>query len=178
MPRENAEILAKPNTSSTDTSIRGRRGVTRRRVEPIFIVPSIIIVKQLRNLRRIAAGRTIRVSAEFQLSKLHAKRIVQRQSPDERIADSHYQLNRFGRHHYTNHAREHAQDTRLASARHHAGRRRRRVQAAIAGTVIRFEHRYLPLKLGNAAVHHRLSSQYRGVVDKVTRREVVASVND
>ena len=178
MPRENAEILAKPNTSSTDTSIRGRRGVTRRRIDPVFIVPGIIIVKQLRNLRRLAARRTIRIPTEFQLSKLHAKRIVQRQSPDERIADSHHQLNRFGRHHYTNHAREHAQDTRFASARNHAGRRRRGVQAAIAGTVMRFEHRHLPLKLGNAAVHNRFFSQYRGVVDKVARREIVASVND
>ena len=58
------------------------------------------------------------------------------------------------------------------------GRRRLRIQAAVARTVLRREHRRLSLEAEDAAVDVRLPEQHARVVDEIARREIVGAVDD
>ena len=58
------------------------------------------------------------------------------------------------------------------------GRRRLRIQAAVARAVLRREHRRLPFEPEDAAVGVRLAEQHARVVGQIARREVVGAVED
>ena len=75
-------------------------------------------------------------------------------------------------------ARQHAEDAALGAARRQLGRRRRGIEAAVAGALVRVEDGDLALEAVDRAVHDGDVVPDRGVVDEVARREVVGAVDD
>src|SRR5207302_308358 len=75
-------------------------------------------------------------------------------------------------------AGEDAEHAALGAARGELRRRRLREQAAIARSGTRLEHGRLTLEAIDRAVHEWDAVPDRGVVDQVTRGEVVGAVGD
>ena len=98
--------------------------------------------------------------------------------PDSGLPLPEQHLDRLGRLQRADHAAQHAEHARLLARRRHVGRRRLRVEAAVAGAFERQERRHRPLEAVDAAVDHRLAQLQRRVVDQVARREVVRAVDD
>src|SRR5262245_19324035 len=128
--------------------------------------------------RMLAAEWTLRIAFELHLADAHAERVVRHEPPDERFANPEEELHGFGRLHDSDHAWEHAQDTGLASGGHEARWRRRRIEAAVAGSLVGREDRRHALELEDRAVDVGLAGEIAGVVDEVARVEVVRSVDD
>src|SRR5260370_782534 len=83
--------------------------------------------------RRVrAAEREIRISPEFDLAEAHAESVVGQEPPDERLADTGEALGGLRRPHHPHPSWERAPGSSLASAGHHAWRRRGRIEAAVA----------------------------------------------
>ncbi len=101
-----------------------------------------------------------------------------RKRPDQRLADAEDELHGLGGLDRADEPGQDAEHARLGAARDEPGRRRLRIQAAVAGAVLGREHRRLPLEAEDAAVDVRLAEQHAGVVDEVARREVVGAVDD
>ena len=73
---------------------------------------------------------------------------------------------------------QHAEHAALGAGRHHAGRRRLRVEAAVARPVLGPEHRGLAVEPVDRAPDVGLAQQHGRVVDEVAGREVVGAVDD
>src|SRR5208283_421975 len=58
------------------------------------------------------------------------------------------------------------------------GRRRLRIQAAIARPILVSKHRGLAFEAKNGAIHVRLLQQYAGVVHQVACRKIVSAVDN
>src|SRR5438309_90681 len=134
--------------------------------------------RQVLDRGRTAAERAVRIAPQPHLAEAHAQRVVGEETTDQRLADAEDQLDGFRRLHQPNHSWEHAQDAGLASAGDEAGRRRRRVEAAIARPLVRREDRGHALELEDRAVDVGLARQVTRVVDQVTRLEIVRAVDD
>ena len=138
----------------------------------------LFVVDQLGDRRVRAAHRAVRILPELQLAEPHPQRVVDQEPADQRLADAGDQLDRLGRLDDADDARQHAEHAAFGAARHEPGRRRLRIQAAIARTVLGREHRRLPLEPEDAAVGVRLAEQHARVVGQIARREVVGAVED
>ena len=98
---------------------------------------------------------------------------------DQRLADSHDQLHGFDSLHHPDHARQHAKHATLRAARHHPGRRRLGIQAAIAGTVkARRKDGALALEPEDRAIDVRLVQEDADVVREIPRRKIVRAIDD
>ena len=115
-----------------------------------------VIADQFGNLWVLATDRAALIPIHLQFAELHAECIVKQQATNEWFAFSEQQLDSFCRHHNTNYAWEHAQDTGFTSARNHTRRRRCPEHAAIARSLVRFQDGRLSFKLENTAVYNRL----------------------
>ena len=75
-------------------------------------------------------------------------------------------------------AGQHAEHAAFRAARHHAGRRRFGIKAAIARPAqVRREHAGLAFEAEDRAIDVRLLEQHAGVVGEVARREIVRAVH-
>ncbi len=124
-----------------------------------------VITNQFSDRRILAADGAVLIAIDFQLTELHAERVVHQQATDERFADSEQHLDSFSRHHETNYAWEHAQDAGLISAGHHARRRWRWIHAPIARTFAWFKNGRLSFKLEDTTVYDSLIRQHRSIID-------------
>ena len=73
---------------------------------------------------------------------------------------------------------EHAEDAALGAGRHHAWRRRLRVEAPVARAVFGPEDAGLAVKTEDRTPHVRLAEQHASIIDQVTGREIVCAVHD
>src|SRR6187431_1672058 len=108
--------------------------------------------REIRDRRVLAAERALRVATQLDLAEAHAEGVVGEQTPDQRLTDAEQQLDRLGGLYYSDDAWEHAQDAGLASAGDEAGRRRRRIEAAIARALVGGEDARHALELEDRAV--------------------------
>src|SRR5690606_26793564 len=118
------------------------------------------------------------IAPQLELAETHPERVVDEEAADEGLTGAEDDLDGLGGLDHPDDAGEDAEDTALRAARHEAGRRRLRVEAAIARAALRREDAGLPLEAEDAAVGVRLAEQHAGVVDQVARREVVGAVED
>src|SRR5256885_5942025 len=125
-----------------------------------------------------AAYRAVRILAELELAELHALRIEDQEAPDQWFAGAEDQLHRLGGLDAADDSRQYAKHTALSAAWNEPGRRRLRIQAAVARTLLRREHRRLPFEAEDAAIRIRLSEQHARVVHQIPRREIVRAVDD
>ena len=101
--------------------------------------------------------------------------------PGEALADPHHLLEDLGRLQRSHRAGKRTEDAALGAARDHARRRRRRVQAAIAGQTpaeTRLEGRELPLEAEQGGGDQDLAGGVAGVVEGEPGLEIVAAVRD
>src|SRR6185436_17358266 len=126
----------------------------------------------------LAAHRALRIARTLELAELHRQSVEVQLAPRQRLALAQQHLDRLGRLQRADDAAEHAQHARLLARRRHVRGRRLRVEATVAGTFERQERGHRPLEAIDAAVDQRLAQLQRGVVDQVTRREVVGAVDD
>ena len=173
-----APAVSRSLSSCTVTSGSALGGRRRRRAGRWRDAAELIVVDQLADRRVVAAHRALRIAPQLQLAEAHVPGVVEQQPADQRRAAAEQQLDRFGRLNRADDARQHAEHAAFRAARHQAGRRRLRVEAAIARAVLRGEHRGLPLEPEDAAVGVRLAEEHAGVVDQVAGREVVGAVED
>src|SRR5439155_1123487 len=124
------------------------------------------------------ANRAVRLLPQLQLAELHAQRVEDEETPDERLADVHDQLERLGRLDHADDSRQNAAYSAFGTRRHEPRRRRLRIQAAVAGAAFRCEYGRLPLETKNTAVRVRLAEQHARVVHEITRRKIVGAVED
>jgi hypothetical protein len=75
-----------------------------------------------------------------------AQRVVRKQTPQQRLADANQHLQRFGRLHRPDHARENTKDTGLGAVGGEVARRWLGKQASVAGRLVRVENRELSLE--------------------------------
>src|SRR4029453_10437292 len=128
--------------------------------------------------RMLAADGALGVASQLDLTEAHAERIVGQEPSDERVTDAEEDLHRLGRLHHTDYAWEHAQDPGLASGGDEARRRRRGIEAAVAGPLVGSEDGGHALELEDGAVDVGLAREIAGVVDEVAGVEVVRPVDD
>ncbi len=136
-----------------------------------------LVVDQTGDGRALAAQRARRILAQLQLAEAHLERIEQQQPADQALADAEQQLEGLDALDHADHARQHSQDPALRARRHQPGRRRIRIEAAIAGPDPRVEHAGLTLEAEDAAVDVGLAQQHAGVVHQVAGRKVVGPVH-
>ena len=138
----------------------------------------LLVINQLGDRRVCPAHRAVEIFSQLQLAEPHPQRVVNEEPPDQRFANPHNQLHRFGG---LNHSNQAGQDTKHAAfgaARNESRRRRFGIEAAIAGTVLRRKYGGLALESKDAAVRVWLPEQNAGIVDEIPRRKVVRSVDD
>src|SRR5256885_9793685 len=104
------------------------------------------VVDVLRDRRRVAAHRTVRVAPEFHLRELARERVVEEQPADEGLADPERELERLRGLNRPDHAGQHAEHAALGAAWRHVRRRRLWEEAAVARPVAGLEDRRLPLE--------------------------------
>ena len=127
---------------------------------------------------RVRADRAVRVAAELELGELGLEGIEQEQPTRERVADPEQDLERLVRLEQAEDARDDAQDAGHGAAGRELGRRRRRVQAAVARPLERDEGRQLALEPEHRGVDDRDAGRDRGVVEDVAGLERVGAVED
>src|SRR5580704_5561248 len=100
-------------------------------------VTELLVVNQLDVLGLLAvpADRAGRVMRPLELPELHGQRVEHQLPPGERLADPQQHLDRLDRLQRADHAAQHAEDARLLAGGRHVGRRRLRVEAAVARSV-------------------------------------------
>ena len=126
----------------------------------------------------VAAHRAVRIAAQRDLVEARLERVDQQQPADQRLADVQQQLQRLGGLQRAHDAGQHAEDAALGAARGHVDRRRLGEEAAVAGAVVRLEHRHLALEPEDRGVDDRDVVLHARVVEQVPGREVVRAVDD
>ena len=81
----------------------------------------LFVVNQRGHGRMRAAHRAIRIFLQLELAEFHPQRVVNQEPADERLADAHDQLDRFGRLNRADDAGQHAKHAALGAARHQPG---------------------------------------------------------
>ena len=99
-----------------------------------------LVSLQLEDRWTVAADRALGITRQLQLPEAHAERVIDDEPADQRLADAEKQLDRFGRLDRADDPGQDAEDACFGAARHEARRRRFRVQAPIARSVLRREH--------------------------------------
>jgi len=125
-----------------------------------------------------SADRAVRVLADLDLAVGHLEGVIDHQAADQRLADAGEHLDRLVDLDGADGRAEHAEHAALGARRHHAGRRRLRVQAAVARAVLGPEHRGLAVEPVDRTPDVRLAEQHARVVHEVPRGEVVGAVHD
>src|SRR5690242_10392710 len=111
----------------------------------------------------IAANRALGVAAELHLPELHGESVEEEQPSGEALTQAEDELDGLDGLDAAYDAGQHAQDATLGATGHHAGRRRRRVEASVAA-VAGDEDTRLALEEENAAVHQRLVQEVTRVI--------------
>src|SRR5579875_1107334 len=88
----------------------------------------------------ISAYRAIRILADADRPVAHLQRVIDHQPADQRLADPRNHLDGLVDLDRADGGAQHAEDAALGARGNHARRRRLRVKAAIAGTVVGPEH--------------------------------------
>src|SRR5262249_26542374 len=117
----------------------------------------LVVVDQLVNRAVWTANRAVGILSKSQLAKLHLERIEQHKPANQCITfskDQFYSLNRLNN---PDDARQYPQHTTFCATRDKPRRRRLRIEAAIAGSLLRVEHRCLAFKTEDRTVHVGLS---------------------
>src|SRR5690606_36158184 len=114
-----------------------------------------------------AADRALGVAPQLELAEAHPECVVDEEAADERLTGLEDDLDGLGCLNHPDDAGQDAQHTALRAARHEAGRRRLRVEAAVARAALRREDARLALEAEDAAVGVRLAQQDAGVVDEI-----------
>src|SRR5579863_848587 len=98
-------------------------------------VTELLVVNQrdVFRLLAIATRRAGRIVRALELPELHGQRVEHQLAPAERLADSQQDLDRLDRLQRSDHAAQHAKHAGLLAGGRHVGRRRLRVEAAVAG---------------------------------------------
>ena len=109
--------------------------------------------------------------------KPHLQRIEEQQPAHQRVSDAQQTFDRLNSLYASDDSGQHAQHARFLATRHLSGRRGFRVQAAVTGTIERFENRRLSLKPEEASVDVRFLRQHAGVVNQVAGGKVVAPIH-
>src|SRR5215204_6097171 len=138
----------------------------------------LFVVDQLLNFRLLAANRALRILAQFELAELHRPRVKQQQTIDQQIFRTENDLDRFVCLDRPDNARQYTEHTTFRARRHEAGRRRLRIQAAIARALLGPEDARLTFKPENRAVDVWLAAQHTRVVHEIARGKVVSAVDD
>src|SRR4029077_3384913 len=125
-----------------------------------------------------AANRAVRVLSKLELAELHSQRIEEQQSGHETISAAEDQLDCFHGLNGADDARKNAQHAAFRAGWDEAGRRRFGIEAAVARAVGHAEHGNLAFEPENRAVHVGLAEQNAGVIDEITRGEIVGAVDD
>ena len=126
----------------------------------------------------IAANRAFGILAKLQLAKAHVERIHKQQAANQRLAYSQNQLDRLGSLYYANEPGQNAQNSAFGATRYQARRRRLRVEAAVAGTILRAEDAGLTLKAKDRSIRIRLAQQHACIVDQVARGKVIRTIGN
>ena len=124
------------------------------------------------------ADRAIRILAELQLAELHPQRIEDQESTDQWFANPENQFQRFVRLNAADDARQDTEDAALGTARDQPRRRRLRIQAAVARTLLRTEDRRLSFESEDTAVRVRFSEQHAGVVHQIPSGKVIGAIEN
>ena len=138
----------------------------------------MLVVDEFLDRGVIAADRALGILAQLQFAEAHAERIDQQQAADERVAFAQNELDDLSGLDDADQAGQNAQHAAFSATRHQAGRRRLRIEAAVAGAVLGREDAGLAFKAEDRAVRIRLAQQYAGIVDQVARGKVVGAVGD
>ena len=138
----------------------------------------LVIVDQLVYCAMLAADRAFRVPAQFQLAETHAQGVEQKQAAHQRLSLAEDQFHDLGGLNHPNDAGQDAEHSALCAAGNEPGRRRLRIEAAIARGPRHAKHGSLTFKAEDAAVDIGLSQQHAGVIYEVARREVIGPVGD
>src|SRR5712692_284679 len=138
----------------------------------------LLVVNQFPDRGMFSADRAVWIFSHLHLTKLHPQGIKDEQSTDQRIAGSHDQLDRLSGLNGSNDSGKNSEDSAFCATRNQAGRRRLGIKAAIARPALGGEDRSLSVEAKDAAVDIRLAEKHTGVVDQVTSRKVVGSVDD
>ena len=125
-----------------------------------------------------AADRAVGILPQLKIAEVHAERVDQQKTTDERLANTEDQLDGLGGLDDADKPRQNAEDAALRAGRHEARRWRLRIQAAIARAFGQAEDAGLTLKAEDGAVGVGLAEQNAGIVDEVTRLKVVGAVRD
>src|SRR6185295_18313492 len=178
----------KPSTPSAKSRASSRGALPAPFAKANFVgnsglipdLAELVVIDELDLLGRLAfaAHRAHRIARALELAELHGQRVEVQLAPGQRLALAQQHLDGLGRLQRADHTAQHAQHAGFLARRRHVGRRRLRVEAAIAGTFERQERRHRPLEPVDAAVDQRLAQLQRRVVDQVARREVVRPVDD
>ncbi len=138
----------------------------------------LVIVDRPGNRRVFPADRAVRILADVYAPEFSAERIVEQEFSDQRITFPKDQFEALHRLERADDPADHAQDAAFGTARHRAGWRRLRVEAAVAWSACRIEDADLPLEPEDASVHVRFLQKNADIVHQVARREIVRAVND
>src|SRR4029077_5597818 len=91
------------------------------------------VVDVARDRGLVAADRAVRVAAQLQVAELHLEAVVGHEPADERVPLAENELDGLRGLERPDDPAEDAEDARLLAARREVGRRRLRVEAAVAG---------------------------------------------
>src|SRR6266540_3002154 len=137
----------------------------------------LLVVDQLGDGGVLATDRALRVLADADVLEGQLQRVVDEQPSDQRVTDPRDELDRLVGLDRADGGAEHPEHAALGARRHHAGRGRLGVQAAVAGSVLGPEHARLTVEAVDRAPDVGLALEHAGVVDEVARGEVVRAVD-
>ncbi len=138
----------------------------------------LFIVDQFLDRRLLPANGTLRILTQLELAKLHGPRVKQQQTIDQQIFSTENNLDRFVRLDRADDPGQHAEHATFSTRRHKSGRRRLRIQAAVARALLGPEHARLPFKPEDRAVNIWLAAQHTRIVDEITCGKVVSAIDD
>src|SRR5699024_3199009 len=130
-----------------------------------------LIVDEFGNSGVFSRQRILCIFGDSYGTGLEAKRIKQKESSGQGIADTRNELDYLSRLQTANDAGEYTQNTGFGTAGHQSRRRRLREQVAVVGAAVAFivyivEDRDLSLKLKDGPVHVRYVQHHTGIIDQ------------
>src|SRR5207302_3369139 len=137
-----------------------------------------LVIDQRRHSRMLAAHRAIGILLQRQLAELHAPAVEQHEAADQRLSKSDDPLDRFQRLQRADDSRQDAEHAALGARRHEVGRRRLRVEAPVARSLLRVEHRDLAVEPENRAIDVGLTEQHARVIHEIASGEIIGAVDD
>src|SRR5215204_5095210 len=138
----------------------------------------LFVVDQLLHRRVLAADGALRVFPQLQLAEAQLPRVEEEQPVNQRLAPAEDELDGLVRLNRADDAGQHPQHTTFGAGGYEAGRRRLRIEAAVARAALRPEDARLPLEAEDRAVDVGLARQHARVVDEIARRKIVRPVHD